>query len=96
VSPIQLCLDYARILKTTTDHVLVEAISDYAPAYARMAQAIHAGQPLTIVVRHPTCAAWLETGRQKYGPQRVKVTAVTPRRRLAELWGVELPAWVTE
>jgi hypothetical protein len=83
--PFQLCLDHARILKLTTDHILVEAIADYTPAYARMAQAIHAGQPLTIVVRHPTCAAWLETARQKYGPQRIQVTTVTSRRRLAEL-----------
>jgi hypothetical protein len=96
VSPIQLYLDYARILKITTDHGLVEQIADYVPAYARIAQALHAGQPLTIVVRHPTCAAWLETARQKYGPQRIQVTTVTPRRRLAELWGVEVPAWVTD
>jgi hypothetical protein len=47
-------------------------------------------------VRHPTCAAWLRAAQQKYGPQRIQVTTVTPRRRLAELWGVELPAWVTD
>jgi len=96
VSPIHLHLDHAHILKPAPDHILVEAIADYAPAYARMAQALHAGQPLTVVVRHPTCAAWLEAARQKYGPQRIQVTTVTPRRRLAELWGVELPTWVTD
>jgi len=89
-------LDYAGVLQPTPDHILVKDILDYIFAYARMVEAIHAGQPLTIVVRHPTCAAWLETARQKYGPQRIQVTSVTPRRRLAELWGVELPAWVTD
>ena len=79
MSPIHLYLDHAHILKPAPDHILVEAIADYVPTYARMAQ------PLTIVVRHPTCAAWLETARQKYGPQRMQVTTVTPRRRLAEL-----------
>jgi len=96
VSPIHLHLDHAHVLKPALDHILVEAIADYAPAYARMVEAIHAGQSLTVVVRHPTCAAWLETARQKYGPQRIQVTTVTPRRRLAELWGVEIPAWVTD
>ena len=95
MNTIRLCIDQARILKPTPDRILIEAIHDYAPAYARMADAIHAGQPLTIVVRHPTCAAWLQAAQGKYGPQRIQVTTVTPRRRLAELWGVEIPAWVT-
>jgi hypothetical protein len=43
-----------------------------------------------------TVRSLLESARQKYGPERIQVTTVTPRRRLAELWGVELPAWVTD
>jgi hypothetical protein len=88
VSPIHLHLDHA--------HILVEDIPDYAPAYACMAEAIHTDQPLTVVVRHPTCAAWLRAAQQKHGPERIQVTTVTPRRRLAELWSIELPAWVTD
>jgi hypothetical protein len=61
-----------------------------------MAESLHAGQPFTIVVRHPTCAAWLRAVQQKYGPERIQATTVTPRRRLAELWGIEVPAWVTD
>jgi hypothetical protein len=96
VSPIHLHLNHADIFKPAPDHILVEDILDYAPAYACMAEAIHTDQPLTVVVRHPTCAAWLETARQKYGPQGIQVTAVPARRRLAELWGVEVSAWVTD
>jgi hypothetical protein len=96
MSPIQLYLDYARILKTTTDHVLVEQIADYAPAYARMAQALHAGQPLTMVVRHSTCAAWLQAAQQKYGSECIQVVTISPRGQLAKSWRVEVPAWVTD
>jgi hypothetical protein len=86
VSPIHLHLDHAHILILASDHILGEAIADYVPAYAQMVEALHADQPITIVVRHPTCAAWLETARQKYGPQRVQVTAVTP-------WMVNNTTW---
>jgi len=93
---IRLCLDYAKILKPATDHILVEDIRDYAPAYARMAEAIHAGRPLTVVVRDRACAAWLRAAQERYGPERIEVTEISCRGRLAELWGVAVPAWVTE
>ena len=93
---IQLYLDHAHILEPTPDCVLVEAIADYVPAYTRMAQALHAGRPLTVVIRHSTCAAWLRAAQDKYGPERIQVQEVTCRGRLAELWGVEVPAWVSD
>jgi len=93
---VQLYLDPAQILKPAPDHILVEGILDYVPAYARMAEALHAGQPLTVVVRHPTCAAWLRAAQDKYGPERIQVQEITCRSRLAELWGVEVPAWVSD
>ena len=96
MSLVQVYLDGARILKPSRDHVLVEDISDYAPAYARIAEAIHAEQPLTVVVRHLTCAAWLQAAQEKYGPARVEVVTISHRGRLAELWGVEIPDWVTD
>jgi len=34
---VHLYLNHARILKPAPDHILVEAIPDYIPAYARMA-----------------------------------------------------------
>jgi hypothetical protein len=46
MNPVHLHLDHAHILKPAPNHILVEAIADYAPAYARMAQALHADQPL--------------------------------------------------
>lgn len=94
--PVQLYLDHTRILKPTPDHILVEDIADYIPVYARMAESLHAGQPLTVVVRHPTCAAWLRAAQDKYGPQRIQVVEITHRGRLAGLWGVEIPDWVTD
>ena len=96
MSTVHLYLDHANILKPAPDHILIRSLSDYVPAYARMAEAIHAGRPLTIVVRHPTCAAWLQTAQEKYGPERVAVEPISHRGRLAELWGVEIPDWVTD
>ena len=96
MSLVQVYLDCAGILKPSLDHVLVEDIPDYAPAYARIAEAIHAGQSLTVVVRHQTCAAWLQAAQEKYSPERVEVVAISHRGRLAELWGVEIPDWVTD
>ena len=92
---VHLFLDCANILKPDPDHILIQGLSDYAPAYARMAEAIHAGRPLTVVFRHPTCAAWLRTAQQKHGPERIEVVTISYRGRLAQLWGVEIPAWVT-
>jgi hypothetical protein len=61
-----------------------------------MTQALHAGQPLTIVVRHRACAAWLQRAASKYGPERIAVQEITRRGRLSDLWGVAVPAWVSE
>jgi len=45
MSPIQLYLDHARILKPTPNHILVENIPDYVPAYAtgKSEQGYHTG-----------------------------------------------------
>ncbi len=94
MSTVYLYLDHARILKAAPDHFLVEDIPDYVAAYVRVAEAIHAGQSLTVVVRHPTCGAWLQTTQEKYGPERVEVLIISHRDLLAELWGVEIPGWV--
>jgi hypothetical protein len=96
LAPIRLNLDYASVLQPAPDHVLVEAIPDYVPAYAHIVEALHAGQPLTVVVRHPTCAAWLQAAQQKYGSERIQVVTISPRGQLAKSWRVEVPAWVTD
>ena len=57
MSLIHLYLDHTHVLEPAPDHFLVEDIPDYVPAYARMVEAMHADQPVTIVVRDPTCAA---------------------------------------
>jgi len=92
MSVVHLDLDHARIFKPGPDHILVEGIPDYA----RMVEAIHTGQPLTVVVRRPTCAAWSQAAQQKYGPERIQITTTSHRSRPAELWGVEVPDWVTD
>lgn len=96
MGPIQLYYDPAGILKSSPDRILVETVSDYTLAYARLAETIHTGQMLTVVVRHPTCAAWLQAAREKYGSERIHTVTITPRSQLAEMWSVELPAWVTD
>ena len=45
MSVVHLYLDCATILKPDPDHILIRGLSDYVPAYARMAEAIHAGPP---------------------------------------------------
>jgi len=95
MSTVHLYLDYAGILKSDHDYILVEAVTDYVPAYARTVEAIHAGQSLTVIARNPTCAAWLQAAQEKYGPESIQVETISWRGRLAELWGVEVPAWVT-
>ena len=72
---VHLYLDYTNILKPAPDHILVEAIRDYTQAYTQMAEAIHAGQPLTIIVRHPTCAAWLQAAQEKYSSEHIQAGA---------------------
>jgi len=96
MSLVQVYIDRACILKPSRNHVLVEDILDYAPSYARIAEAIHAGQSLTVVVRHQTCAAWLQAAQDKYGSECIQVEPISHRSRLAELWGVEAPDWVTD
>jgi len=93
MSLVQVYLDHVHVIQPATDHILIGAISDYVLGYTRIVEALHAGRPLTVVVRHPTCAAWLRAAQDKYGPERIQVQEVTGRERLAELEGVEVPAW---
>ena len=93
---VRLCIDHAGVLEATEDQVVVNELQDYARAHQEMTQALHAGNPLTIVVRHRACAAWLQRAATKYGPERVAVQEITRRGRLSDLWGVAVPAWVSE
>ena len=43
MSVVHLYLDYTNILKPAADHILVDGIPDYVPAYVRMVEAIHDG-----------------------------------------------------
>ena len=95
MSPIQLYLDHTRILKPAPEHMLLDSISNYVPAYARMVEAIHADPSLTVIVRHLTCAAWLQAAQEKYSPECIQAETISHRGRLAELWGAEVPDWVT-
>lgn len=95
-SRIQVYIDPAQIIQPTSGHVLVENISDYVPAYVQIVAALHAGQPLTIIVRHRACAVWLQEAREKYGQERIQIETISYRSRLAELWGVEVPTWATD
>ena len=96
MTSVRLELDQAAILEPSPDAVVVEAISEYVPAYERLTEAIHAGRPLTLIVRHRACAAWLKRVAARYGPDHVTVREITRRARLAELWGITLPDWVSE
>lgn len=93
---VRLCIDHAGVADTTEGQVVVNELQDYARAHREMTGALHAGKPLTIVVRHRACAAWLQRAAAKYGPERVTVQEITRRGRLGELWSVTVPAWVSE
>jgi hypothetical protein len=86
----------AQILTAQPDQVSADDLGGYVPAYAQITEALHADNPLTLIVRHPTVAAWLRAAQERYGPHRIQIVSVTARSRLAELWQVEVPAWVTD
>lgn len=94
--PVRIILDYSMVLDTQPDRVRVESIRDYVSVYAQMVKAIHDRQLLTITILHPTCAAWMQIAQEKYGVECIRIVNVTPRNRLAELGGVEIPAWITD
>jgi hypothetical protein len=93
---IDLYVDAIGIVAPEPGSVLVEGVADYAPAYACMAAAIHAGETLTVIVRHATCAAWFRVAAQQYGSEHIHVETITYRGQLAARWGVEVPAWVRD
>ena len=92
---VRLCMDGGCILKPESGDVLMKNISDYAPIYARIVAAIHAGQPLTVVVQNPTCASWLQVAQQKYGVEQIQIEIISHHSRLADLWKVTIPDWVS-
>lgn len=94
--PTRLYFDFANILKPDANYILVEGIIDYVRVYSQLIEAIHSNRPLTIVVHHATCTAWLQAAQEKYGPERIRVEAITPRNQLTKLWGLEVPIWVTD
>jgi hypothetical protein len=96
LTSVRLELDQAAILEPSPDAVVVEAISEYVAAYARLTEAIHGDRPLTLIVRHRACAAWFRRVAARYGSGHITVQEITRRARLAELWGVTLPDWVSE
>lgn len=93
---VQLWLDLTEIVDATSDDLVVSGVADYVPAYRAITDAIHRGQALRVIVRHRACAAWLREAAAKYGPVQIQVREITYRRRLSELWGVQLPSWLSD
>ncbi len=96
MSPIELCLDYAGLVKPRPEDVVVSEISQYVAAYVALTHALHSSESTRIVVRHRACGEWLRQVRAKYGADRITITQISCRSMVEELWGVRVPDWVQE
>jgi hypothetical protein len=85
-----------ELLNTVEADVEVKSVGDYVPAYDRLVRALHAGQDISVAVSNASVGAWLRRLQERYGPDRVSIEELTRRRRLSELWNIQVPDWVTE
>ena len=96
MATVQLYLDPDGLIEPTADDFVLVNVADYAPAYVALTDALHADEPLRILVRHTACAAWLQVACAKYGSSQVSVHRVSYRQLLEERWGIEVPSWVSD
>lgn len=85
-----------ELLGTIQADVQVNGVGDYVPAYDRLVRALHAGQDISLAVSDGNVGAWLRHLQEHYGMERVRFEELTRRRRLSELWNIQVPDWVTE
>lgn len=87
-----------ELLQTVTVDISAHSAADYVGVYDRLVHALHAGQDIKVAVSDLSVAVWLRRLQEpdRYGPTRVKIEELTRRRRLSELWRIQLPDWVSE
>ena len=93
---VRLLFDYAGIIEPDQGQTLVTETAHYAPAYDRMARALHTQKNLGLIVRHRTCAAWFCVAQGKYGAEHIEIEEITYASQLAERWAVTVPEWVSD
>lgn len=98
MTQITIYLDYNNLLDEGEAEQRITEIADYVPVYRAIARALQDGDPLSVSIERNAraCAAWLRRMAEQRGEQHFTFVDVTPGSRLAEKWGVEIPAWVTD
>jgi hypothetical protein len=88
---ITLLIDPDHLLPSTTTAWHIEQPSEYPALSLALREALHKGEALTVCVRHPTVAIWLERSAACYGSAYVTVRHYSVRDALRERWQVEVP-----
>ncbi len=90
--------DYSDLLDQREVDQRVTEIADYVPVYRAISEALQEDELLTVSIARDAvvCEAWLRRMAKQRGEKHFAFVDVTPRSRLAERWGVEIPAWVSD
>ena len=89
-------IDVDRLLDDQKATKVVEKVADYPDAYLALREAIHNGSCVTLHVRHPTVAIWLQRCAGNYGDQYIALRVYTPRAALQERWNMKIPSEVSD
>lgn len=98
MTQITIYCNYSGLLDEGQAKRRIAKIADYVPAYRDIAQALQEDELLTVTIERDArvCEAWLRRMAEQRGKNQFEFVEVTPRSRLAERWGVDIPAWVTD
>jgi len=90
--------DYSGLVAEEEAELHLTQIADYVPVYRAIARALQRGETLTVAIERQArvCEAWLRRMAEQRGQASFEFVPVTPRSRLASLWGVEIPKWVSD
>jgi len=94
--PVAITGDPGRLLEPGEFDCVVGAVPDYVPAIQRIKQSVAAEEPLCVLARDATCAAWLQRFAASYSGAVVRYSVVTARDLLGQQWQTEVPADVTD
>lgn len=96
MATVTLSLGTPELLAALKSDVIVASVADYVPAYQRIMEAIHAGTPLHVAISSVEVGAWLTQLQDRYGVAALQIEKLSYRRRLSELWHIEIPQHVSD
>lgn len=89
-------IDVNHLLDDQKATVVVEKVSDYPYAYLTLKEAIHKGSAVSVHVRNPTVATWLERCAASYGDRYITLRSYKPCDALKERWQIAIPPDVSD